>query len=331
VGIAAALVLVVGGSIAFASQQLDQGRTKAPVDVRPPAPPALTVLPPAAAITRASVIDLMAVTPTNLRDDQSYTVRVFVNDKPVDRLDLPDHEQFTLKDIPLEEGVNTIRTTLVGEGGESPRSAPIAITRDDVAPVIKILEPTDHVYTDTELLQGKTEPGADIEISDGAGHPVEATIGPDGRFSAPLELHVGNNELTLRSTDAAGNKTTSSATIVRSPSAASIELSVTPNEIYAPNLPATVELNATVRDELGRPLDGAVVIFGVSPPDRETTTYTATAQNGHARFDGLQINPGDATGGWLVTALATLPSGVELRADSSFSLLPNAPKSPGRR
>jgi hypothetical protein len=329
-GIAAALVLLVGGSIAFASQQLDKGRGQTPVAVGPPAPPALTVLPPAAAITRATTIDLTAVTPANLRDDQRYTVRVFVNDKPVDRVDLPGHDQFTLKDIPLDEGVNSIRTTLVGSGGESPFSAAIAITRDDVPPVIRILEPTDRVYTDTELLQGKTEAGADIQISDGAGHDIEATISADGRFSAPLELNVGNNDLTLRSTDLAGNKTTNSATIVRAPSAASIVLSVTPTELYAPGLPATVELTATVRDELGRPLDGAVVTFGVSPPDRETTTYAATAENGRARFDGLRIDPGDANGAWLVTALATLPSGVELRADSSFSLLPNAPKSPGR-
>src|SRR6187399_2385656 len=60
VGIAGALVLLVGGSIAVASQQLDQGRGQTPVDVGPPAPPPLTILPPATAITRAATIDLTA-------------------------------------------------------------------------------------------------------------------------------------------------------------------------------------------------------------------------------------------------------------------------------
>ena len=90
-------------------------------------------------------------------------------------------------------------------------------------------------------------------------------------------------------------------------------------------------LGADVRDELGRPVDDAQVVFGVSPPDRATTTYTATTVNGRATLGGFTVNPGDATGPWLVTALATLPSGIELRDSTSFSLLSGAERSPGRR
>ena len=94
--------------------------------------------------------------------------------------------------------------------------------------------------------------------------------------------------------------------------------------------PATVELSVDARDEFGRPVaDGTQVIFGVSPPNRETTTYTATISNGHARFSGLTLEAGDATGSWLATALVTLPSGTMLRADASFNLRAGAPKSPG--
>ena len=72
-----------------------------------------------------------------------------------------------------------------------------------------------------------------------------------------------------------------------------------------------------LRDELGRPVaDGTSVIFGISPPNRETTTYTATINNGHARFNGVTLEAGDTAGSWLVTALVTLPSGIELRADT---------------
>src|SRR3954447_23587287 len=57
VGIAGALLLLVGGSIAFASQTLPKGND---VVFGAPAPPPLTVLPPSPDVTRASSVDLMA-------------------------------------------------------------------------------------------------------------------------------------------------------------------------------------------------------------------------------------------------------------------------------
>ena len=333
---AAALVLVVGGAVAFASQSLNHS-DPGTANVAPPPPPPLTLLPPAAAITRAGSIDLTAVAPANLRIDQSYQVRVFVNDQPTGRMDLPSSandasgEQFTVANVPLAEGANAIRVTLVGGGGESVPSTAVSVTRDDVAPVITILQPTERVYTETNTLVGTTEAGADIEITDGAGHVIAASVSGGGRFSADLTLHVGDNDLTLKSTDAAGNHATSHVTIVRASSAATIDLTVTPTDVYVAQLPATMDLTAVARDDMGRPVaDGTQVVFGISPPDSETTTYTATTANGRAHFTGLRVNPGDAVGSWLVTALVTLPSGIELRDNASFSLLAGAPKSPGQ-
>src|SRR3954470_5660703 len=328
VGIAGALLLLVGGSIAFASQTLPKGNTD--VVGGAPAPPPPAVPPPSPDVTRASSVDLIAVAPQNLRPDQSYEVRIFVNGQPIGRMDLPNDDQFELSKGPLDEGLNTVQTTLVGSGGESVRSAPVTLTRDDVAPTITIVQPTTAVYTNDVTLVGKTEPGADIEITDASGRPVESSIGADGRFAADLTLDVGSNELILRSTDDAGNETTRHVSIERASSAASIDLTVTPTTIVAADLPATVQLTVTVRDEHGRLLDGQQVIFGVSPPDRATMTYGATTLNGRAKFSDLTIDSGYATGAWLVTALATLPSGIELRDDASFSLLDAAPKSPGR-
>ena len=198
-------------------------------------------------------------------------MRTFVNDKPIDRTDLPDGGQVTLSNVPLDEGLNAIRVSLVGDGGESALSAPISITRDDVAPEIKIVQPKDKVYTENETLLGTTEPGADINITDGAGQTIEASISPSGRFSANLELHVGNNNLTLRSTDPAGNHSSISYAVVRASSAATIDLSVTPTDLYVADLPATVELAATLRDELGRPVaDGTQVdVQRLAPRSRD--------------------------------------------------------------
>ena len=89
-------------------------------------------------------------------------------------MDLPDQQQFTLRNVPLAEGLNSISTTLVGSGGESVQSTAANVTRDDVAPKIKVLEPTETVYTDSETLIGTTEPGADIQITDAAGHAIDS-------------------------------------------------------------------------------------------------------------------------------------------------------------
>lgn len=324
-------MLLAGGAVAFASQGL-KGQDPATANVGAPPPPPLTLLPAAAAITRADKIDLTAIAPANLRHDQQYEVRIFVNETPVARMDLPADDQFAINNIPLDEGANSIRVTLVGQGGESAPSTTVAVTRDDEAPKIKIIQPTERVYTETATLVGTTEPGADIQITDGAGREVESSIDGNGRFSADLDLHVGTNNLTLRSTDAAGNKSTENVAVIRGSSSASIELTVAPTQLYSSELPATVELSVTVRDELGRPVaDGTPVTFGISPPASETTTYSAVTNNGRAHFNGLRIEPADAAGPWLATAVVTLPSGIELRDDASFSLQEGAPKSPGQR
>jgi hypothetical protein len=330
-GAAAALVLLVGGAVAFASQSVDRGGS-AVASVGAPPPPPLTLLPPQQAVTRHDTIDLTAVAPTGLRHDQSYEVRVFINDQPVRRTSLGDADRLTLDDVPLVEGTNSVTATLVGAGGESAPSAAVAITRDDVAPDIEISQPTERVYTETATLLGTTEAGADLEITDSAGREVDSSVQANGRFSAALELHVGNNQLTLRSTDAAGNKSTKSITVVRGSSSASIELTATPSDLYRADLPEKVDLTVVVRDELGRPVaDGTTVTFGVSPPASATMTYTASTTNGRARFDGLRIESTDAIGQWIVTVLVSLPSGIELRDDASFSLHEGAPKSPAQR
>jgi len=328
--VAAALVLLAGGAVAFASQSFKPSSGPEVATATAPPPPAPALLAPSTTITRAGTVDLTVIAPANLRGDQHYVVRVYVNGNQVSHENLPSEQQFTLDDVPLTEGDNAIRASLVGDGGESPLSAPVNMTRDDQAPVIKVLTPADKVYTDSTTLTGKTEAGATIEVTDDAGHDLDATVSSDGRFSADLSLTMGNNPLTLKSTDLAGNTGSSRVTIVRAPSSAAIELLVTPTTIYSSQLPLNVDLTATVRDELGRPVDGVTVVFGVSPPNRETMTYEVPTASGRARYSDLNLDSGDATGPWLVTALAVLPSGIALRADGSFNLQPGAPKGAGQ-
>jgi hypothetical protein len=199
----------------------------------------------------------------------------------------------------------------------------VTVVRDDVAPQINVTQPDGRsaVYTDSEQLRGRTEPGATVTITDArSSKEVDTTVHEDGRFSAVVPLRLGANQFILRSADPAGNHSTTRVTITRAASDARLTLTVSPEEVARSELPVTISMAATVRDETGRLVDGAAITFSVSPPDSSTVTYRVTTAGGRARWNDLTLESGDSSGVWLVTVLATLPSGAELREDGSFSL-----------
>lgn len=316
-------MLLVGGSIAFAGQALDRrGRQAAAAPTAPP-PPAVTLLAPEQAITRLDRVDISALRPLGLRQDQRYVARIYVNGANVGERELPRDDQFLFEDVPLDRGANDIRVALIGSGAEGQLSAAVAVTRDDKSPEIAVSRPAsdDVVYAETATLAGSTEPGATLSVTDVTSRDeVDVALRSDGSFVAEVTLELGDNRFLLRSTDLAGNESSTRVVVPRATSAAALSLAVSPNKLVTADLPTRVEMHSVVRDELGRLVDGATVTFSVSPPDRETTTYRATTAKGRARLSDLVIDPGDSRGVWLVTALATLPSGLELRQDSSFSL-----------
>jgi hypothetical protein len=312
----------VGGAVAFAGQALDDAARRPPAATAPP-PPALILLAPSEVVTQHARIALIALRPQGLRADQSYRVRIYVNGEQIRERELPASESFNLAEIALVQGANLITATLVGDGGEGPRSANVTVVRDDVPPEISITQPEarETVYSDSVLLRGRTEAGASLSVTlAGSGREIDATLGDDGRFSALLDLRMGNNSFVIRSGDPAGNRSSRRITVVRADSSARLTLSISPELIEASALPTTVTIGATVRDEVGRLVDGAEVTFGISPPDSTTQTYRVMTTTGRARAPDLTLTPTDSSGIWLVTVSAHLPSGVELRQNGSFSV-----------
>lgn len=318
------MLLLVGGSLAFAGQALDPTRTS-PASTRPvPLPPAPTVLGPPGGLTRAESIDLTIVVPAGLRLDQQYRVRVYVNGELVRERRLPDDAEFALSGVPLTEGANGVRAALVGGGGQGELSPEVSIVRDSTAPLIHVSQPQSGatVYAPVATLRGRTEAGADISIVDGAtGEELATESEPDGRFVAELALAPGNNSYLLRSRDAAGNQARARIVVSRADSSARLRLDISASELLVAELPAEIEMLALVRDELGQPVEGADVTFSLSPPNAATRTYRTATVGGLATWPDLElIDSGNVTGTWLVTVRAVLPSGAELREDRSFSV-----------
>jgi hypothetical protein len=322
VGVAAALVLLAGAGLAFAGGALDQGEPRNSTQPTLAPLPVPALLPPAADLTRASSTQLSVALPEVLPLGTTYTLRVYVNDALASEQPAPAQRQSTVGGIRLDEGSNDIRVALATEGREGERSNAVTITRDHIAPVIRISRPTPGgtVYSAAETLRGRTEPGANLElVMEGSTETVEATTSADGRFEAPLFLAMGENTFVLHSEDPAGNRSSTRLVVTRAVSLASIVINVSASELTTAELPTTVAVVAEIRDELGAESDGADVTFSVSPPNRGTTTYRAVSSAGLARWPELVIS-GDqrATGAWLVTVLALLPSGEELRGDATI-------------
>lgn len=321
-GLAGALLLLVGGSIAFASGALNAPGPGAGTSASHPPLPAPAILTPAQTLTRESTIELTLLRPPGLAAGSSYSVRVTVNDETERERPLPEQEQFVISGVALTEGENSIRAALVSDAGVGGTSAPLTITRDSTAPVIRVTrpEPGSTVYRDTDTLRGRTEAGATISVvAVASGEQFDTTVDTDGRFTADLTLALGTNQLLLSSRDLAGNLASTHITITRADSLSALSLTVSDNTLKAVDLPQRLIATAFVQDERGQPVDGAQVTFSLSPPNAATMTYRTLSVAGKATWPELDIDsPDDPHGAWLVTVLAVLPSGTELRANKSL-------------
>jgi uncharacterized protein YfaP (DUF2135 family) len=101
---------------------------------------------------------------------------------------------------PLEEGANQILIVASDIAGNRATQT-LTVTLDTVPPDLNVTEPEDgHKTKDKQItLSGTTEPGATLTIN---GTLVTDT---DGTFSVPINLELGENTLTIKATDRAGN------------------------------------------------------------------------------------------------------------------------------
>lgn len=323
-GLAFALLVLAGGAIVFAGGGLN-GPGQPPGSSASGGPlPAPQILTPAVVLTRAAAVDLTLIRPSGLDPAVTYTVQIVVNGNTARQQSLPQQEQFVVADVPLSEGENSIRAVLLDDAGLGATSAPLTITRDTTPPVIRVTRPErgQTVYVEQNILRGRTEAGATIDITDiASGAAIAASVDADGRFTADLTLALGDNQLQLSSRDPAGNEASARITITRASSLAVLTLTISVDQLRVADLPQQLEAIAIIADENGQPVDGAQVTFSLSPPNATTLTYRTLSIAGKASWPDLEIaGADDPQGSWLVTVLAVLPSGTELRANKSVSV-----------
>ncbi|MDQ3938768.1 MAG: hypothetical protein M3253_08840, partial [Chloroflexota bacterium] len=333
VGIAFALVLL-GASAVLANQALDTSRRSTPSPAAEPSPSAVgpPTIPTLVALEKSIITtettDVEVTLPDGLQPAGRYRLRIYVNGELARQRRLPRQSPAVVRDIPLEQGENEITAALKGPDGEGMHSAPLHVVRDDVVPILRVSSPASGavVYTERVTLLGETEPGAAVTIANTViGERQDVTPDEDGRFELAMGLAEGSNQLTLTSTDGAGNANSLTLHLRRVDGSASVNLSVRPTTLRLDDLPAVLNISARVRGLRGEPVDGAEVTFSISPPGQQTSTFQTTTRHGLASWRGYRVpRDGARRGQGLVTVMVVLPGsptagGRTLQESANFS------------
>ena len=128
----------------------------------------------------------------------------------------------------------------LGLPGEWSRAERFVVRVDTTPPFLTLLSPGPDVISDMPEIEvfGASEPLATVLLN---GAPVE--LGSDGSFLTPLRLQPGENRITLRATDPAGNQSETSQVVVYRP-AFVVEI------VFDAGLPRSGEALATRSAEL---------------------------------------------------------------------------------
>lgn len=170
-----------------------------------PTPSASIVLPPTLnssyEATNSATISLTGSAQPKM------TLIVYLNNDQFSKQVVPDDGTFTIEDIPLREGVNTISAkTQNNKDTMSDLSNVVSISYIAKPPALNVDNPQDNTTVtgdpNTVTVSGSTDDNVTITINDRV-----VVVKSDNTFSYDFPLNDGDNVLTIVATDAAGNQT----------------------------------------------------------------------------------------------------------------------------
>lgn len=255
--------------------------------------------------TAESTADLVVTVPATLVGDSTHRIRIYLALKDqapaaIDEVPMPALQR-TIIPVELTKGINDFSVTIVGPAGESDPSPIVRYVFDLVKPPITVESPKDGAVVNGKAvtIKGKTQ-GRSTVIARNAknGSSITGTAGSDGLFELSLALATGENDITIESTDPAGNVGDLAMTVRRGSGKLVIQLSASNYSIPRSALPESLRLTATVTDPDGRALKGAKVLFTLSIPGIATISGQATTDgNGRAVLETTVPRGADAGGG----------------------------------
>jgi hypothetical protein len=283
-----------------------------------------TIDPPDQAVTNAASVDLTVRIPPAVVGLKGYTCRLYVTlpkGQPTVVTEVPvgATAQLVLSNLTLAKGENDFTASVVGPGGESAQSAPVAITLDVTKPPITITSPKNgsSVTKPAVTVKGKTQAASSVRVQDDAnGATVTVTADDTGAFSAPITVAAGPNNLTVTVTDPAGNGNTATVSVTLGAGALHVNLTGTTYQFNSKRLPTNVTFTAVVIGADGKRVPGATALFTVSVPGLQpvVSSPVLTNSSGSATFS-TAIPKGAMAGSGLATVLITMPTGTQTATD----------------
>ena len=243
----------------------------------------------------------------------------------------------TVRKVPLRRGVNRISMALANAGGEGPRSEEVTVVVDDQAPRIEIREPEDGSVINGSIVTRprRHRPGPDAHHPEPVGRG-----GPDSGQRRPWRVHHGGAPGHRREPDRDrdhGRRRQSELGVVHRDPRGRGRLRAPRRLTHgaAHRVAAHEHQRASGRqDPEGQPVDGAPVVFVVSPPGLGTQVYNTVTVDGVARWDDVAIaRDGAVKGNGLVAARVELGTGIAPASATKWLThqVARAPSGPARR
>lgn len=225
--------------------------------------------------TNQPTVDLAGRVPENLVGRQGYVIRIYVaigDQAPGEVAELPlgDQVTFVVAGVGLSEGTNTFTATISGPAGESAASPGVAYVLDTASPTIKISSPKDGGIVNAKSVEvkGKTQARSSLELTNATtGASVIGAADVSGAFSLIIPISAGVNQLSLTSTDPAGNAKTSTLSVRKGSGALTARLTASVTSIKASRLPETVQVFLALTDPDGQPVAGSQATFSLAAPN----------------------------------------------------------------
>jgi bacillopeptidase F len=177
-----------------------QGNTPTPTPTKSVILPP-TLDPPPEATNTATII-------MTGKGQPNLSLLIYINNSEFTSLSVPQNGVFTIPNVPLASGTNTISAKLTdGKGSTSDPSNIVSVIYINTPPKLVVSAPDDNATISgdpgTVTVSGMTDDNVSVTIN---GHMV--VVNSDDSFSYAYPLNSGDNALTIVATDNAGNQTT---------------------------------------------------------------------------------------------------------------------------
>lgn len=213
--------------------------------------------------------------------------------------------------VTLNPGENVLTAEAAVNGKSTDRSAPITVTLDQNSPTLTVTKPVDQFVTDKEVVH--VEGTISDEFLDGVFvNGVRANVRANGTFAHRVIVDEGENLITIRGVDRAGNETIVTRTVFVDLAEPEIT-NLMPNQDVHINAGESVHvsfdsepgLNASFRIE---------VDLGNAPSSNNVITMTETSP-GH--YEGTWTTPSYLNGTFIIVAVVSDDAGNTVEATAA--------------